>query len=227
MPVFRLSQRILFPPAELSEPDGLLAVGGDLSRKRLLEAYRQGIFPWYSDDSPILWWSPDPRLLLFLDELHISRSLRRVLNRGDFRATADRDFEGVIACCAGVRRKGSPGTWITDEMMEAYCGLHEEGHAHSVEVWKGDRLVGGIYGVSLGRAFFGESMFSLVSNASKVALVRLAELLRDKGFDWIDCQVSSDHLLRMGARQVARAEFLDLLSEALAFGNPVGRWAIE
>jgi leucyl/phenylalanyl-tRNA--protein transferase len=197
-----------FPPPEqaLEDPNGLLAAGGDLSPPRLLAAYRQGIFPWYEEGQPILWWSPDPRTILVPDQVHVSRSLRKVLRRGEFMVTADRCFEDVILACAGPRRD-SFGTWITDEMAEAYCTLHNLGYAHSIEVWQGEVLVGGIYGVAIGRAFFGESMFSHVSNASKVALVHLAEQLARWNYGLIDCQVETAHLCSMGAKSVSRAVF--------------------
>ena len=172
MPIFALSEEVVFPPPRLATREGLLAIGGDLSAERLLRAYRQGIFPWYSDDEPILWWSPDPRLVLYPREFHLSRSLERTIRRGDFSVTMDRAFERVIRECGRVRRETGEGTWIVAEMVEAYCGLHRAGFAHSVEVWQADDLAGGLYGVSLGRCFFGESMFTRVSNASKVGWPR-------------------------------------------------------
>jgi len=216
MPVFRLSDEIVFPPPELSEEDGLLAVGGDLSSDRLLAAYSMGIFPWYSDDSPILWWSPDPRLVLMPDDLKVSRSLKQTIRKGIYSVTFDADFEGVMRNCASAPRKDEAGTWITEDMIEAYCRLHEEGHAHSVEVWNCNELAGGLYGVSLGRAFFGESMFSLKSDASKVALVAFVSRLKENGYLFLDCQVKTGHLESMGAREIARKEFLKLLKKALS-----------
>lgn len=200
------------PGSALSSPDGLLAMGGDLSPERLLAAYRRGIFPWFEAGQPILWWSPDPRAVLTPGAIHVSRSLRRTLRRGRYTVSVDQDFAGVITACAGTR--AGTGTWITADMVEAYTELHRLGHAHSVETWSGDELVGGIYGVALGGAFFGESMFSTSADASKVALVGLGELLEDLGVELIDCQVASGHLARLGARLVARAAFLDQL-EAL------------
>ncbi len=222
MPVFRLTRKKVFPSPELAESDGLLAVGGDLTKERLLLAYSMGIFPWYSEDSPILWWSPDPRLVLFPDELIVSRSLRQTIRKGTYAVTFDTAFEQVIRSCAGARRKGENGTWITEEMIAAYCGLHDAGFAHSVETWHNGELAGGLYGVMLGRAFFGESMFSLRSDASKVALERLAGRLIELGFMFIDCQMTTNHLLSLGARQVPRSEFMNLLKKALAKSDAPG-----
>ncbi|HLV77479.1 MAG TPA: leucyl/phenylalanyl-tRNA--protein transferase [Marinobacter sp.] len=204
-------ETLWFPPADdaLEDPDGLLAVGGDLSRRRLLLAYRSGIFPWFSDDQPILWWSPDPRCVLFPQEVHVSRSLHRTLNQHRFTVTADQCFSRVIRLCASTRAEG---TWITPEMISAYTDLHRYGVAHSLEVWNAQGvLAGGMYGIALGRCFFGESMFSLETNASKVLMVHLARQLTLWGYHIIDCQVASDHLLSMGARTIPRAEFLSIL----------------
>lgn len=212
MPVYRLTDELIFPHPSYADPGGLLAVGGDLSIQRLLLAYAKGIFPWYSDMSPILWWSPDPRLVLFPHELKISHSLRRVLKKNLFRVTIDRAFSQVILACANTREE----TWITEEMVHAYTALYELGYAHSFETWYADVLVGGLYGVSLGRAFFGESMFSRVSDASKVALVHLVDVAIDRGFDFIDCQTSTEHLKSMGAKEISRREFLARLNNALA-----------
>jgi len=204
-----------FPDAEEAErePDGLLAVGGDLSPPRLLDAYRNGIFPWYAEGQPILWWSPDPRTVLFPDRVRISRSLRKTLRKGLFQVSFDQVFPQVIRRCAGPRRDDM-GTWILPEMMVAYETLHELGHAHSVEVWQDAKLVGGLYGVAVGKAFFGESMFSLANDASKVGLVALCEHLRHRQFALIDCQVRTDHLIRMGATEIPRRTFLSLLARA-------------
>ena len=203
--------QLWFPPAEqaLDDPDGLLALGGDLSTERLKLAYRNGIFPWFSDDQPILWWSPSPRCVLFPEEIHVSRSLRRTLNRGYFTITADQAFPRIIRLCANTRAEG---TWITQDMIDSYGQLHKQGVAHSIEVWnpKGE-LAGGMYGLAIGRCFFGESMFSLETNASKVLMVHLANQLRDWGYQIMDCQVESGHLLRMGARSIPRSEFLSIL----------------
>ena len=215
MPVFTLSKRHSFPPAHLAIKEGLLAVGGDLSVDRLLMAYRSGIFPWYSEGDPILWWSPDPRLVLYPDELRISKSLRRFINKRVFQITFDQAFEGVIRGCAETKRAYGEGTWITDEMKDAYCRLHRHGYAHSVEAWHSNKLVGGLYGVILGRVFFGESMFSQVSNSSKVAFVRLVQHLQRMNFKLIDCQVKTDHLMRFGAREVPRKLFLEQLEKAV------------
>lgn len=209
--MFILTEEIAFPHPSLANPDGLLAIGGDLSTERLLLAYQNGIFPWYSEEQPILWWSPDPRMVLFPNELKVSKSMRNVLNRDQFRVTVDRAFDQVIAHCAQVPREGQEGTWITTEMMEAYAHLHELGYAHSVEVWENERLVGGLYGIRLGKCFFGESMFSLVSNASKVGFIRWVKQLRESGCQLIDCQVETGHLASMGARNIPRQEFLELL----------------
>ena len=215
MTVFCLPQEPVFPHPEFSDPDGLLAVGGDLSLERLIAAYSQGIFPWYGQNSPILWWSPDPRLVLFPEESHIPKSLRRIINAKRFKVTVNQAFEEVINWCARVKRKGQCGTWLVPEMIEAYIRLHEQGYAHSFEAWQEDRLVGGLYGVSLGRAFFGESMFHLISNASKVALVYMVQYLREHSFHFLDCQQTTAHMLRFGAREISRDEFLQRLKKAL------------
>jgi leucyl/phenylalanyl-tRNA---protein transferase len=201
-----------FPPLEqaLDDPPGLLAAGGDLSPERLQAAYAQGIFPWYSPGEPVLWWAPDPREVLFPDELHISRSLRRCLNRGDFTVTENRDFPAVIEACAAARSPGS-GTWITPAMRAAYCELQRRGIASSIEVWKGDDLAGGLYGVRSGPVFCGESMFSRQDNASKVALAWLAGQCRERGIHLVDCQMPSAHLRSLGSRPLPRHEFLAIL----------------
>ncbi|VAW80996.1 Leucyl/phenylalanyl-tRNA--protein transferase [hydrothermal vent metagenome] len=212
---------IEFPDASqaLSEPDGLLAVGGDLSPERLLNAYRNGIFPWYSDGQPILWWSPDPRTVLYPPQVKVSRSLRKLLRQERFELSYDRAFERVIRACATPRKDGA-GTWITESMIEAYATLHRLGHAHSVECWQAGELVGGLYGVSIGRAFFGESMFSRERDASKVAFVKLAQQLVDWRFGLVDCQVYSLHLASLGAITIPRAQFLQHL-DTLCSENPV------
>ena len=202
----------------LIDPDGLLAVGGDLSIERLLAAYRCGIFPWYQDDQPILWWTPDPRTVLIPREMHISRSLQRTLRRDTFTVSVDRDFAAVIAACAADR--GKTGTWITAEMQAAYCALHALGHAHSIETWQDGELVGGVYGVNIGRVFFGESMFSRRSDASKVALVRLVGLCRELAIGVIDCQLASAHLATLGARSLPRREFETLLRALTSYADP-------
>lgn len=214
-----------FPPVEQAEeePDGLLAVGGDLSPARLLNAYRQGIFPWYSDDQPILWWSPDPRTVLFPGDIKVSKSLRKSMRRRACEFRFDRDFSQVITCCA-MPQPGREETWITDEMKLAYIRLHRMGYAHSAEVWEQNRLVGGLYGVAIGRAFFGESMFSLVPDASKIALVHLARTLEQRGFGLIDCQVHTPHLISMGATEIRRSHFIELLGRFCDLPGENGNW---
>lgn len=206
--IFRLDERLLFPEPDLAEPDGLLAVGGDLSTKRLLLAYQNGIFPWYSDDTPILWYSPHERFVLYPQELKITKSMRQVLRSGKFTVTADTCFNEVINACANAPRDGQDGTWITDDMKAAYNQLHAEGHAHSVEVWEHNQLVGGIYGVQVGGVFCGESMFSRVSNASKTALIHLCQ---SGQYQLIDCQVHTAHLESLGARMISREQYMAVL----------------
>ncbi|NJD56276.1 MAG: leucyl/phenylalanyl-tRNA--protein transferase [Nitrospirae bacterium] len=215
MPIFLLSDDISFPPPHLAEKDGLLAVGGDLSQQRILAAYAGGIFPWYTEDSPILWWSPDPRLVLFPDELVVSRSLRQCIRKGQFTVSFNRAFDQVIRSCAEIRRKEQTGTWITGEMEAAYSALHRSGHAVSVEAWENDELAGGLYGIVMGKAFFGESMFARKSNASKAAFVAFVEHLRLEGFKIIDCQMRTGHLLSLGAREIPRTDYLKILKKAL------------
>jgi leucyl/phenylalanyl-tRNA---protein transferase len=206
-----------FPPASeaLTEPNGLLAAGGDLEPERLLAAYKQGIFPWYQEGQPILWWSPDPRAVLWPSGLRVSRSLRRSVEKRGFEFRVDTAFERVVAACAEPRRYGG-GTWITAEMATAYARLHEQGWAHSFETWAEDRLVGGLYGVAIGGAFFGESMFTRATDASKVALVHAVEFLSARGTQVIDCQVASAHTESLGVVEIARAEFLPLVAELCA-----------
>lgn len=215
MPVFSLTEDLIFPPPELADEDGLLAVGGDLSHDRLLLAYSMGIFPWYSDNYPILWWSPDPRLVLVPKELKVSRSLRQTIKKNIYKITINQAFEDVIRTCAEIPRRGEKGTWITDDMIQAYIGLHKAGHACSVEAWEDEELAGGLYGVILGKAFFGESMFARKSDASKAAFVIFVEQLKEQGFELIDCQVTTAHMKRFGAREMPRAEFMKLLVKAL------------
>ena len=205
---------IPFPPVELAlrDPDGLLALGGNLSTERLLDAYQQGIFPWYSDDQPVMWWSPDPRTVLFPEKLHISHSLQKTLNRNTYKVTLDTAFREVIEACAEPRKHES-GTWITQDMIDAYCTLHESGYAHSVESWQDGKLAGGLYGVALGRVFFGESMFSRCSDASKVAFTTLVQYLEQQEFKMIDCQIHSAHLESLGAEQIPRNTFIDFLKQ--------------
>lgn len=217
-----------FPDVEhaLDDPNGLLAAGGDLSEERLLAAYGKGIFPWYSEGEPILWWSPDPRAVLFPQHIKISRSLRKTLKRQLFEVTLDAAFPQVVGACAGPRQQAR-GTWITQEMFQAFCYLHQRGHAHSVECWQGDRLVGGLYGLAVGKVFFGESMFSQVTDASKIALVHLVWQLQRWGFGMIDCQVSSGHLASLGAVDIPRREFVRLLRDACARPGVSGPWRFE
>ena len=206
-------------------PLGIVAVHGNLSPGILLSAYRQGIFPWYDDESPILWWSPDPRFILIPKDLHIPRSLRKELRKSAFTITVDQAFPDVIRACAQVPRKEQDGTWIVSEMQQAYTHLHNLGYAHSVEVWQEGELVGGLYGVSLGRAFFGESMFSHTSNASKTAFVLLTKALEEKGFGLIDCQVYTEHLTHFGAYEIDRNDFLEMLPEMLKAPSKRGSWS--
>ncbi|MCG8553493.1 MAG: leucyl/phenylalanyl-tRNA--protein transferase [Desulfobacterales bacterium] len=224
MPLFRLSERIEFPPAWLARPDGLLCIGGDLCPNRLTLAYKRGVFPWFSNSEPILWWSPDPRLVLFPSNIRVSKSLRKIIRKDCFSIRINTAFEQTIVACSHPRQDKPEGTWLVDEMIDAYTTLHKMGIAHSVEAWKGEHLVGGLYGVSLGKIFFGESMFSRVSNASKVALVALARELARQGFGMIDCQVTSGHLLRMGAQEITRDRFLNLLNHGVEQTVPASLW---
>ncbi len=210
--VYVLSSETLFPPTEaaLSEPNGLLAVGGDLSPKRLINAYRNGIFPWFNEDEPILWWTPDPRMVLFPDELKVSRSLQKSIKKNNYVIRTDHDFIQVMRACAAPR-KDQPGTWIHPEMVAAYTTLHKMGLAHSVETWIGDKLAGGLYGIAMGKVFFGESMFSSAPDASKIAFVHLVRQLAQWKFAVIDCQVKTAHLASFGAREIPRAAFNRLL----------------
>ncbi len=218
---------IEFPPVETATPEGLLAVGGDLRPERLLAAYRRGIFPWYSDGQPILWWSPDPRAVLFPEKLKVSRSLRKTLRAGKFSVTLDTHFHEVMTACAQPRPKSTGGTWITPAMIEAYVKLHELGHAHSVEVWHEKTLVGGLYGIALGGVFFGESMFAHETDASKVAFVHLVHQLARWGYTLIDCQQYTAHLARFGAKEIPRSTFLRLLAQALALPDRRGHWKFD
>lgn len=214
MPLFRLGKELLFPPVQLSEPDGLLAIGGDLSVERLLLAYRKGIFPWY-EKTDILWWSPDPRFVLFPNELKKSKSMKKIIERHAFSFTVNHAFEQVIGNCKTVLRNYQDGTWITDDIKKAYMSLHHLGYAHSAEAWVDNKLVGGLYGVRLGKVFFGESMFSTHSNASKFAFIKYVELLIKEGVELIDCQVYTAHLESLGATLIPRSRFMDLLEAGL------------
>jgi leucyl/phenylalanyl-tRNA--protein transferase len=209
--------KLEFPSFEqaLCEPNGLLAIGGDLSTERLLIAYRQGIFPWYEAEQPILWWHPDPRMVLYPGELHVSRSLTKFMKKRPYRITCDEDFAGLIKACAKQRRRGPYGTWITPEMQQAYISLHTEGWAHSIEVWEQDKLVGGLYGLAIGAVFFGESMFSQVDNSSKLAFVTLVRKLKAQDYKLVDCQIASTHLSSLGAREIPRRLFISQLQEAI------------
>lgn len=211
MPIYQLNENLAFPPVEGAE-DGIVAVGGDLSPERLMLAYHSGIFPWFSEGDPIIWWSPDPRFVLFTEKVKISRTMRRILNQDRFEVTFNQDFEGVINACKAIKREGQDGTWITDNMRDSYIQLHEQGEAQSVEVWQGRKLVGGMYGVEVGRVFSGESMFSKVSNASKVGLVTFMKEFEERGGLMLDCQVRSEHLASLGAESIAREEFLEYLN---------------
>ena len=210
MSLFALDKEILFPPVHLAEPDGLLAMGGDLSPERLLLAYKNGIFPWYEGEH-ILWWSPDPRFVLFPGELKISKSIKPLLHKSVFDFTTNKAFKLVIHHCKETKRPGQQGTWITDEVEKAYCKMHELGYAHSAEVWKDDELVGGLYGIKLGKVFFGESMFSKESNASKYAFTKYVHQLQKEGIELIDCQVYTGYLESLGARMIERKEFMNSL----------------
>ncbi len=226
MPVYWLSSsEHAFPDPELADERGILAIGGDLSPQRLLSAYAQGIFPWFNEGDPILWWSPDPRFVLLPDELKVAKSMRPYFNQRKFGLTYDSEFRAVIEACRDNARPGQlAGTWITQDMLEAYCDLHDLGFAHSVEVWKGKDLVGGLYGVSLGKVFFGESMFTRVSNASKFGFISLVRALRERGFWLIDCQQETRHLGSLGARNMARTRFLELLKRNEKEATLRGNW---
>lgn len=213
MPIYRLSDDLVFPHPSLAVEDGLLAVGGDLSPNRLLLAYSKGIFPWYSEADPILWWSPDPRFVLYPKDIKVSHSMKKLLNKNIYKITYDTCFRDVISNCANTRK--DTGTWITDDMLEAYCVLHKLGFAHSVETWFEDRLVGGLYGIALGKCFFGESMFSLMTDASKTAIITLSKFLEQKQFLMIDCQVYTKHLESLGAMKIPRQEFLKLVETGI------------
>ncbi|WP_305073220.1 leucyl/phenylalanyl-tRNA--protein transferase [Propionivibrio sp.] len=218
-----------FPPLELAlrEPNGLLCAGGDLTPQRLVTAYLKGIFPWYSPGEPILWWSPDPRMVLFPAEFRLSRSLRKTLRNKDYRVRLDTRFKAVIEACARTKRKDQAGTWIAPEIQAAYIKLHELGYAHSVETWVDDRLVGGLYGIAIGKMFYGESMFAHATDASKIALAHLVRFLADNGFGLIDCQMNTAHLASLGAREIPRTEFTDHLRRLTATPPLCGRWAAD
>lgn len=209
--MYILPKELFFPPVSEANLDGILAIGGDLSPERLLLAYKSGIFPWFEDDEPIIWWSPNPRMVLFLDELVVSKSMRNILNRNIFRLTFNQNFRDVISNCQKIKRDGQNGTWITNDMIEAYCKLNELGIAKSVEVWQNDELVGGLYGIDLGHIFCGESMFSKVSNASKVAFIALVNQLKKNNYKLLDCQVYNEYLESLGCREIDRTDFMQIL----------------
>jgi leucyl/phenylalanyl-tRNA--protein transferase len=226
MPLFKLTDEMIFPNPELSLKDGLLAVGGDLSLERLLLAYKNGIFPWYDDQSPILWWSPNPRMVLFPKKIKVSKSLWQVIRQKKFEVRVDENFASVIKNCATMPRADQPGTWLTDEMILAYINLHENGFAHSFETYFDGQLVGGLYGVSLGRVFFGESMFHKMNDASKVALYYLTEKVKRWKFLMIDAQQDTAHMRRMGAKTIPRKDFLELLDESSQYRTYKGKWSL-
>jgi leucyl/phenylalanyl-tRNA--protein transferase len=221
---FRLNKDPVFPSPLLADANGLLAIGGDLKPERLIAAYRSGIFPWFTEDQPLLWWFLDPRLVLFPGEFTSSRRLRREIRQGKFRVSFDLDFPQVITACARVRTDQGEATWINRQMIDAYCHLHELGYAHSVECWQGDSLAGGLYGIALDRVFFGESMFTRISNGSKIALAALVERLRNNNFQCIDCQMTTRHLLSCGAREISGQEFLRQLDHGIHTTTPSGKW---
>jgi len=224
MAIYQLTEDIGFPSPKLANEDGLLAVDGDLSAERILLAYSQGIFPWYSEGSRLLWWSPDPRLILYPSKLKRSKSLIRIIKSGKYKCTFDNNFECVIKMCAKIPRDEENGTWLVDEMVKAYIKLHNLGYAHSVETYYENELVGGLYGLSLGKSFFGESMFFKKSDASKVALSYLCQQTEAMGFYFIDAQVETNHLIKMGAQKIKRNDFLELLEKALKSPTCKGKW---
>ena len=227
MPIFELGDEIDFPPLHFAIEDGLLAYGGNLSTERLVYAYQNGIFPWYSEPNPILWWSPNPRMVLFPNQLHISHSLKQTLKKHPFQIRLDTDFEQVITYCGTVIRNGQSGTWLTPEMKEAYIKLHRLGYAHSVEVYQNEKLVGGLYGIALGRIFFGESMFALVPNASKVGFTLFVQYLNQKNYELIDCQVYTEYLDSFGAKLIEREDYISLLTKALEHPTDKGKWVMN
>ena len=209
--MYYLSRDLFFPDVSLTHSSGIIALGGDLSPERLLLAYKSGVFPWFEDGEPITWWSPNPRMVLFLDELIVSKSMRNILNRNLFTVTFNQNFKEVISNCQKIKRDGQNGTWITNDMIDAYCNLHELGIAKSIEVWQDGQLVGGLYGIDLGRIFCGESMFSKVSNASKVAFISLVNHLKTANYKLLDCQVYNSHLESLGCQEIDRNDFIEIL----------------
>jgi len=224
MPVFELNESFVFPNPELAEPSGLLAVGGNLNPDRIVLAYHNGIFPWYNEGEPILWWSPNPRMVLYPNRLKISKSMKQVINSGLFEISFDSAFEQVINACKSNPRRMDGETWITGEMIQAYCRLYEKGIAHSVEVWREKRLVGGLYGLAIGNVFSGESMFSIESNASKYGFISMVKNMVGHGFDLVDCQIYTDHLASMGAEEIQREEYLKHLKKNQVGQSPQGNW---
>lgn len=222
MAIYRLGEEPMFPNPHLAEEDGLLAVGGELNMDFIIEAYANGIFPWFNSDEPILWWSPNPRSVIFVDEIHISKSMKKFMKNTTYSVTMDKSFTEVLRACGEIREE----TWISDDIETAYTDLYDKGIAHSVEVWEGDRLVGGLYGVSLGKVFFGESMFSIEKNTSKLALIKLCRHLEKLGFEMVDCQVHNSHLERMGAKEISREEFLTILDRDIRKKGLYGRWEL-
>lgn len=215
MPIYLLNESPLMPDPSQADAEGLVAIGGDLDHKRLINAYRSGIFPWYEEGSEILWWCPNPRLVLFPEDLKISKSARSLLKKNYFNVTYNQQFMEVIANCKDIERNDQGGTWITDEMEKAYTNLHNLGYAHSVEVWYENKLVGGLYGIRLGNIYFGESMYSKVSNASKIGFIHLVKDLEVKGVEMIDCQIKTDHLISLGAKEISREDFLKTLKKSI------------
>lgn len=215
--MYFLTEELFFPPISETNADGILAVGGDLSSERLTLAYKSGIFPWFNEDEPLIWWSPNPRMVLFLEELVISKSMRNILRKDVFKVTFNQNFRAVISNCQRIKREGQSGTWITNDMIEAYCKLHELGMAKSVEVWQNEKLVAGLYGIDLGTIFCGESMFSKVSNASKVAFIALVNHLKEANYKLLDCQVYNEHLESLGCREIERADFMKILKSNAPF----------
>jgi len=220
-----LGPKISFPHPDSAHESGVLAIGGDLELERLLLAYQYGIFPWYNEDEPIVWWHPDPRFVLYPSEVTVAKSMRSIFNQNKYRVTIDQQFSEVIYHCKYTDRKDQDGTWISDDIIEAYSDLHDSGYAHSVEVWSGDEVVGGLYGISLGKVFYGESMFSHESNASKVALIALARLLEQRNFYLIDCQIGNPHLEKMGGKHIPRSEFLKCMQKNTFESTKQGSWA--
>ena len=215
--MYFLTEDLFFPPISETNADGILAVGGDLSSERLTLAYKSGIFPWFNEDEPLIWWSPNPRMVLFLEELVISKSMQNILKKDIFKVTFNQNFRDVISNCQRIKRQGQSGTWITNDMIEAYCKLHELGIAKSVEVWQNEKLVGGLYGIDLGTVFCGESMFSKVSNASKVAFIALVNHLKEANYKLLDCQVYNEHLESLGCREIERVDFMKILKSNATF----------